>query len=64
MKCQYVMSERAHFMCPNMHFGILIELGKNYDKAAVNATLDRMSNAHPFLKALIAYAGSKMHAQK
>lgn len=55
MNRQYVMSERAHFMCPNMHFGILMEIEKEYDKVAVEATLCRMADAHPFLKSLIAY---------
>lgn len=55
MKKQYVMTERAHFMCPNMHFGMLMEIEKEYDKAGVEATLNRMADAHPFLKSLIAY---------
>lgn len=55
MERQYILSERAHFMCPNMHFGILMEVEKNYDKANVEATLHRMSNARPFLKSLVAY---------
>lgn len=55
MKKQYVISERAHFMCPNMHFGILMEVEKEYDRVNVEATLDRMAEAHPFLKSLIAY---------
>lgn len=55
MNRQYVMSERAHFMCPNMHFGMLMEIEKEYDKTAVEATLCRMADAHPFLKSLIAY---------
>ncbi|MGN0161029.1 MAG: hypothetical protein ACI4AQ_06560 [Lachnospiraceae bacterium] len=55
MKKQYVMTERAHFMCPNMHFGMLTEIEKEYDKAGVEATLNRMADAHPFLKSFIAY---------
>lgn len=55
MERQYILSERAHFMCPNMHFGILMEVEKNYDKTNVEATLHRMSEAHPFLKSLVAY---------
>ncbi|MBE5926347.1 MAG: hypothetical protein E7270_05225 [Lachnospiraceae bacterium] len=55
MNKQYVKSERAHFMCPNMHFGILLEVKNEYNKAKVEATLNRMAEAHPFLKALIAY---------
>ena len=55
MKRQYVMSERAHFMCPNMHFGMLMKIQKEYEKEKVEATLLRMAEAHPFLKSLIAY---------
>ena len=42
-------------MCPNMHFGIMMELNKEYNKELVEMVLKRMSDAHPFLKALIAY---------
>lgn len=55
MKRQYVITERAHFMCPNMHFGILMEIEKDYDKEKVNETVHRMAEAHPFLKCVIAY---------
>ena len=55
MKRQYVASERAHFMCPNMHFGMIVEIDKNYNKDQVEATFWRMAEAHPFLKSLIAY---------
>lgn len=55
MKRQYLMSERAHFMCPNMHFGMVMELEKRYEKERVEETLYKMAEAHPFLKALIAY---------
>ena len=55
MKKQYILSERAHFMCPNMHFGMLMEIEKEYDKESVEETLLRMSEAHLFLKSIIAY---------
>ena len=55
MKRQYIVSERAHFMCPNMHFGILMELDKAYDAAQTQAVLERMAQAHPFLRSLVAY---------
>lgn len=55
MERQYLVTERAHFMCPNMHFGILLELEKEYDGAAVEKTFGRMAQAHPFLRSLIAY---------
>lgn len=43
-------------MCPNMHFGMLMEIEKEYDKVLLEATLDRMADAHPFLRSLISYA--------
>ena len=49
MKRQYLVTERAHFMCPNMHFGMLMEIEKEYIEENVKETLDRMANAHPFL---------------
>lgn len=55
VKRQYLVTERAHFMCPNMHFGILMEIEKEYRKVNTEETLNRMAEAHPFLKSLIAY---------
>ncbi len=55
MKKQYILSERAHFMCPNMYFGMIMEIEKEYDKQSVYETLIRMAKAHPFLKSVIAY---------
>lgn len=55
MKRQYLVTERAHFMCPNMHFGMIMELEKNAVEENIHATLERMAEAHPFLRALIAY---------
>lgn len=55
MKRQYLVTERAHFMCPNMHFGILMEIEKEYDDKSVKDTLSRMAGTHPFLRSLIAY---------
>src|SRR5574344_360748 len=55
MKKQYLITERAHFMCPNMHFGMLLELEKSFNKDQVEETIARMVKAHPFLRSLIAY---------
>ena len=55
MKKQYVLTERAHFMCPNMHFGMIMEIEKEFKAEKVQETLDRMAEAHSFLKSLIAY---------
>ena len=32
MEKQYIMTERAHFMCPNMNFGILVRLNGAFDE--------------------------------
>ena len=50
---QYIITERAHFMCPNMHFGIKAKIATMYDISKVRHTLDLLANAHPFLKSLI-----------
>lgn len=55
MKKQYLRTERTHFMCPNMHFGMLMELEKEYEEERVKETLHRMAEAHPFLRSVVAY---------
>ena len=55
MERQYLVTERAHFMCPNMHFGILVELKEKYNKQKVLDTLIIQANAHPFLRSTIRY---------
>ena len=42
-------------MCPNMHFGILIRIDVQYEKAKIHRVLDMLAKAHPFLRSLIAY---------
>jgi len=54
VKRQYLMTERAHFMCPDMHFGMIMEIEKAYDPVKITETLDRMAMAHPFLRSRIA----------
>lgn len=55
MERQYVRSERAHFMCPNMHFGILVKVNAPYDAAKVGETIDILANAHPFLRSVMGW---------
>ncbi len=52
---QYIVTERAHFMCPNMHFGILVEMKNQYDKQKMIDTLELQAKAHPFLRSTIKY---------
>lgn len=55
MERQYLVTERAHFMCPNMHFGMLVELAAEYDGNKIKETLEKMEKAHPFLRSVISY---------
>ncbi|MDO5294436.1 MAG: hypothetical protein Q4F05_17010 [bacterium] len=52
---QFIRSERAHFMCPNMHFGILAKIRAKTDMQKIKDSLDRMAKAHPFLRSRIKY---------
>ncbi len=54
MEKQYVRSERAHFMCPNMHFGIKMELSCNFDESKLYDTVRKIAEARPFLRCVIA----------
>ena len=49
----YVCTERAHFMCPNMHFGIMAKMESNYDEEQLIQSIDILQKAHPFLHSLI-----------
>ena len=49
----YVYTERAHFMCPNMHFGIMAKIESNYDEERLIQSIDILQKAHPFLQSLI-----------
>lgn len=55
MERQYVSSERAHFMCPKMHFGILVEIKSKLSFEKAEQCIQRLSKAHPFLRSLIQY---------
>lgn len=54
MEKAYIRTERAHYMCPNMHFGIMARIRARYDAEKVRASLDVLQSAHPFLRSLIA----------
>lgn len=53
MKRQYIRSERAHLMCPNMHFGIAFRLAAEYDAQRLQLALQALAAAHPFLNCLV-----------
>ena len=52
---QYICCERAHFMCPNMSFGILITLDAECDIEKIKTCCRKMSEAHPFLRSVMSY---------
>lgn len=58
MKKPYIRSERAHFMCPNMHFGIIIELSAAFDEAKLRDSVQKLAKVRPFLRCVIAAEGS------
>ncbi|MDO5558148.1 MAG: hypothetical protein Q4F95_00965 [Oscillospiraceae bacterium] len=49
MEKQYLLTERTHFMCPNMHFGILFKIKAAYEHERFLSAMDALSSAHPFL---------------
>ena len=52
---EYLFTERAHLMCPNMCFGIVTSVNRQFDEARIRETADVLADAHPFLKALLGY---------
>lgn len=55
MSRQYLYTERTHLMCPNMNFGIVVEIRRPFDENRIRDTLSLLVHAHPFLTALLGY---------
>ena len=55
MMKQYLLTERAHLMCPNMCFGIAATIDAPYDSKRIRESLIALETAHPFLRALLGY---------
>ena len=51
---KYLYTERAHYMCPNMHFGIMVEIGSSLDANRISASIGAIKSAHPLMRSLIA----------
>ena len=51
---KYLYTERAHYMCPNMHFGIMAEIGAEFDADGLIESIGVLKSAHPLMKSLIA----------
>ena len=56
---EYLFTERAHLMCPNMNFGIVETVNKAYDEELIKESIDVLVKAHPFLSALLGYEEKK-----
>ncbi|MBR2264786.1 MAG: hypothetical protein IJ917_10705 [Firmicutes bacterium] len=52
---QYLFTERAHLMCPNMCFGIVMVVSWSYNASKIRATIAALTEAHPFLKAVLKF---------
>lgn len=50
---KYLYTERAHYMCPNMHFGIIADIGKEFNEERLNESIEVLKTAHPLLVSLI-----------
>ncbi len=51
---KYLYTERAHYMCPNMHFGIMAEIGAEFDANGIIESIGVLKSAHPLMRSLIA----------
>ena len=52
---EYLFTERAHLMCPNMNFGLAASIKTAFNTQKIKESVSLMSDSHPFLKALIGY---------
>lgn len=55
---QKIFTERAHLMCPNMNFGIVMSVNAAFDADRLRDSFKIISEAHPFLKAILGYEAS------
>lgn len=55
VKKQYLLTERAHLMCPQMNFGIAVTIHAEYDSQKIQDVMHKLESAHPFLKCRIGY---------
>ncbi len=51
---KYLYTERAHYMCPNMHFGILVDINTEFNRNVIIESIGALKAAHPLLRSLIA----------
>ncbi len=51
---KYLYTKRAHYMSPNMHFGIVAEIGAEFDANGIIESIGVLKSAHPLMRSLIA----------
>ena len=56
---EYLFTERAHLMCPDMNFGIALKVKAEFDAVRIRRSFLTLAGAHPFLNALIGYDEKK-----
>ena len=56
---EYLFTERAHLMCPNMYFGMAATVNRPYDEARIQEAFAHLAKAHPFLNSLLGYEEKK-----
>ena len=52
---EYLFTERAHLVCPNMCFAIAASLGKAFDKERIEEAVGKLGEAHPFLRSRLGF---------
>ncbi|MBQ5312241.1 MAG: hypothetical protein ILP19_09440 [Oscillospiraceae bacterium] len=52
---QRIYTERAHLMCPDMYFGIVIAIDSVFDKDRISKAVDALAEAHPFLRSVLGH---------
>lgn len=53
MKKKKIISERAHLMCPNMFFGIMIKIDRKFHIQKFQESLSVIQAAHPIISSVI-----------
>ena len=53
MKKKKIISERAHLMCPNMFFGIMIKIDREFHIQKFQESLSVIQAAHPIISTVI-----------
>lgn len=50
-----VFTERAHLMCPSMHFGIAAAIARPFDETRIFEALEKLRACHPLLSSIISF---------